>query len=85
MLHTTLLGCLILGLTRGSLVVPIHTTTDIPLVSTHAAVWTTLQDLILALTYDAVARADTKLFKIQRHWPDQLFCSIGIGGHLVIL
>jgi hypothetical protein len=76
MLHTTLLGCLLLGPTGGSLVVPIHTTTDIPLVSTHAAVWTTLQDLILALTYDAVARADTKhnsSFKLVSSKPKQAF------------
>jgi hypothetical protein len=49
LLRTTLLGRLLLRPIQGSLVIRIHATTGVPLVSTHrAAVQTALQVLILA-------------------------------------
>ena len=72
--------------TQGSIVVRIHATTGIPLISTRAVVRTALQLLILlTLINDTVVRAGVELSKFHCHWLDQLLRPIGIDGHLVIL
>ena len=86
LLRPLLLGPLLLWPTQGSIVVRIHTTTGVPLISAHATVRTVLQLLILlALIKDTVVRASVELSKFHRHWTDQLLRPVGIGGHLVTL
>ena len=54
--------------------------------TTHAAVWTALQALILgALVQDTVVRASIDLLKTQHHWSGQLLYPITIDRHNVIL
>ena len=86
LLGPLLLGPLLLWPTQGSIVVRIHMTTGVPLISTRVAVRTALQLLILLTPIkDTLVRAGIELSKFHRHWPDQLLRPIGIGGHLVIL
>ena len=79
-----LLGPLLLRPTQGSIVVHIHATTGVPLISTHAVVRTALQLLILLTPIkDTVVRAGVELSKFHLHWSDQLHRPIGIGGTLL--
>lgn len=62
-----------------SLSIRIHTTTDILLVPTHVAVWTTLKILLLALIQDTMVSVSMNLFKLHRDWMDHPLRSIRIS------
>ena len=86
LLRPLLLGPLLLWPTQGSIIVRIHATIGVPLISTHAAMRTALQLLILLAPIKyTVVRVGVELSKFYCHYSDQLLRPIGIGGLLVIL
>jgi ABC-type transport system involved in cytochrome bd biosynthesis fused ATPase/permease subunit len=84
LLRLLILGPLLLWPTQGSIVIRIHVTTGVSLISICAAMRIALQLLILlTLIKNTVVRASIELSKFHRHWPDQLLRPIGIAGTLL--